>query len=397
MLVRILVPLLLVLSASVVTTLMIMARPEARQVDREPPRLLVETVRAERGDVSVVVLSRGTVAARTRTSLVSEVSGQIQSVAPTWVAGGFFRTGDVLLKIDPRNYAAAVKQAEANLARARTALAQEQALAEYASKDFETARALQAIDATQATALTLREPQLAQAEAEVASAQAALDKARDDLDRTTIRAPYDGLVRSKLTDLGQFVNPGTPLAETFAVDYAEVRLPVTAADLAFLDLPEGFTGTDSHTVPVRLSAQIGNRRVEWAAQIVRTEGVFDTQTRVLHAVAQVTDPYGLHRENGRENGREDGAPPLRIGTFVEAEIEGRALQNVFRIPRHALRPGNTLWIVDDADRLARTTVEVERADDQWIYARSGLEDGTRVTLTPLDNPLPGSPVRIMQR
>lgn len=387
MLVRILVPILLILGAIGVTTLMVIARPEAKQVDKDPPRLLVETIRARREDVSVTVPSQGNVEPRTRTSLVSEVSGQIVSVSPTFVAGGFFRRGDVLLKIDPRNYEAAVTQSQANVARARTALVQEQALAEYASEDFETARALQAIKAQQATALTLRQPQLAQAQAELDSALAALDKARDDLDRCTIRAPYDGLVRSKLSDVGQFVNPGTPLAEAFAVDFAEVRLPLTAADLAYLDLPEGFTGTTDQTVPVTLHARIGGRRHSWDARIVRTEGVFDAQTRVLYAVAQIDDPYGLNTD--------DPEPPLRIGTFVEADIQGRRLDGVFRIPRHALRPGNTLWVVDDGERLARAQVTVERADDEWIYASAGIADGTRVTLTPLDNPLPGSPVRVL--
>jgi RND family efflux transporter MFP subunit len=388
LLLRILVPLLLIAASIGGAVVMLLTRPEAKEAEPELARLLVEVIEVNPGDVTVTVESRGTVAARTRTSLVSEVTGRILSVAEPFVAGGFFREGDVLLRIDPRNYETAVTQAEAAVARARTAVEQERALARYAKEDFDRARELAAVRGDQATALTLREPQLAQARAELASAEAALVQAREDLARTVLRAPYDGLVREKLADVGQYVNPGTPVAELFAVDYAEVRLPLTAEDLAFLDLPETFGAAPASALPVTLRAQLGGEARSWPARLVRTEGVFDTRTRVLYAVAQIQDPYGLDRTWPQG--------PLRIGTFVTAEVQGSVLRDVYTIPRHALRPGERLWLVDEQERLARAQVEVVRADERRVYVRGGLEPGDRVALTPLEDPLPGAPVRVLQ-
>ena len=156
---------------------------------------------------------------------------------------------------------------------------------------------------------------------------------------------------------------------------------------AFLDLPETFGTGEAPSLPVSLQAELGGQERTWPARLVRTEGVFDTSTRVLYAVAQVEDPYGLDRDWAQG--------PLRIGTFVTARIEGSRLLDVYTVPRHALRPGNRLWVVDGQDRLARAEVEVVRADERQVYVRGELEPGSRVALTPLEDPLPGAPVRIL--
>lgn len=369
--------------ASTISFVLIQSRPAAMLQPPQAPALLVSTLVAEREAVTFRVESQGSVTPRTETTLVSEVAGQIVEVSPAFVAGGFFRAGDVLLRIDPRNYETEVKAASAQVAKARTQVATENALADYAYNDWQRLREF-STNAKVASDLTLRKPQLAAALAELESEEAALEKARRDLARTIIRAPYHGMVRSKRADIGQYVNTGTPIADTFAIDYAEVRLPLSQQDLRFLDLPDVME--PNQALDVRLSAVIGDAEQIWSARLVRSEGVFDAQSRVLYAVAQVEDPYRLV-------GNRDGEP-LRIGTFVSAEISGRQAGELFVLPRHALYRNDTVWVIDEESRIRPRPVEVLRADDDYVYVKSGLSDGDVVCVSPIDQPLPGTLVRV---
>ena len=223
----------LVLVAVLAFVGLVAAREQAVRIAAQPPAVLVDVAVARREPVTFAVRSHGVVTPRTRTTLVSEVSGQIVEVAPAFVSGGFFQRGDVLVRIDPRHYETARKRARSVVAQAQTQVATERALAEYAEQDWQRLRGLEAA-AGRASDLTLRKPQLAEAEAGLEYAQADLDKATEDLERTVVRAPYDGMVREKRADMGQFVNTGTALAVTFATDYAEVRLPLPQKDLRYL-------------------------------------------------------------------------------------------------------------------------------------------------------------------
>lgn len=380
---KILLPLLLVLGAVAITGMLISNRPEAAQRSTVPVPLLVSSIVVKREAVTHWVDSQGEVAPRTETTLMSEVSGQIQTVSPTFVSGGYFKAGDVLLRIDPRNYETQVKRARANVAKARTQIATENALAGYAVEDWERLRALRATTKT-ASDLTLRRPQLAQAIAELESSEADLQKAEDDLARTTIRAPYAGMVRNKRADVGQFVGMGAPLAEIFAVDYAEVRLPLTQNDLEFIDVPE--PGSESLHSEVALSTTIGQTRQSWSAELVRTEGVFDAATRVLYGVARVENPYALDQAETRE--------PLRIGTFVTARITGRDGGLMFVVPRVALSGTDRLWLIDKEDRLKAAQVSIVRRLEDRLYINDGLRDGDRICLTPLPSATTGMLVRV---
>lgn len=376
-------PIVFLVAAGGAAFWMVQARPEVVEAPAAEPSLLVRVATLHRERIDFTVASQGEVSPRTRTTLVSEVSGQIVEVAPAFVSGGFFQRGDVLVRIDPRIYEANLKRAEAEVARARTQVAIEGARASYAAADWERLRALQAAQG-EASDLTLRKPQLLEAKAELAARGADLRRAEEDLRRTVIRAPYDGMVREKLADVGQFVNVGVQLASAFAVDRAEVRLPLTQQDLRFVDTS---VLADGGTLAVTLYADVGDAGQSWDAAIVRSEGVFDATSRVLHVVAQVEDPYNLAG---------GGDAPLRIGTFVTAEIRGEAGGNFFVVPRHALARGDTLWIVDDAMRIHPRTVAPVRTDEGFAYIAEGLADGERYVAVPLDQPLPGMRVRATQ-
>ena len=378
---KIILPVAFIVAAVVASFAMIQARPDAPKEAAPKPALLVSVATARKEPIQFVISSRGLVSPRTQTTLVSEVSGQISEVSPDFVSGGFFSRGDVLIRIDARNYATLVKRARAEVAKARTGVATENALAGYAFDDWERLRELNAA-AGPASELTLRKPQLQQALAELESKEADLEKVQEDLRQTVIRAPYDGMVREKLADIGQYVNVGAQLVRTFAVDLAEIRLAVTQKDLRFLDLKKLNAGGE---LPVVLSASIGDQLFEWEARVVRSEGVFDAASRVLYIVAQVDDPYDL-AGSGRE--------PLRMGTFVTAAIDGLPGGELIAVPRHALSRGTTLWVVEGNSTIQPRIVRVVRTDDDMAYLDRGVADGEVYVTTPIDHPLPGMRVRL---
>ena len=361
---------------------MVQTRAAPTQMEREIPVLLVDAIEARREPVFFRVNTQGAVTPRTESNLVSEVSGQIVEVASNYVAGGFFREGELLLRIDPRNYQSALKSAQANVARVQTQVAKENALANFALDDWKTLRDLNASTGP-ISDLALRKPQLAEAIAESISAEAALEKAQEDLNRTSIRAPYDGMVQEKHADVGQYVNTGSQLALIFATDYAEIRLPITQRELALVDLPSA--DGSSLPLPVTLTSQAGKIQHTWQGLIVRSEGVFDSASRVLYVVAQVEDPYNQSGRNGEL---------LRIGTFVTASIQGRFGGALFTIPRHALQRGETLWIIDEQQKIYPRDVQIVSTDEEYAYVDGGLVNGDRYTITPIDQPLPGMPVRV---
>lgn len=360
---------------------MMQSRPQAAQTVALPPAVLVEVATAIREPVTFSVRSQGSIRPRTETTLVSEVSGQIIEASPEFVSGGFFDEGDVIIRIDPSNYQTAVKRARASVKRAETQVATENALAGYAEDDWQRLRELNAATKS-ASPLTLRKPQLAEALAELDSAEADYDKAIKDLNRTIIRAPYDGMVREKHADIGQFINTGGSLASIFATDFAEVRLPLTQQDLKFVTLPDRLNRVP---LPTTLKAEVGGEQQSWSAQIVRTEGIFDEAQRVLHVVARIKEPY-VRASVDKE--------PARIGTFVTAEIQGKAAGELFVVPRHSLSRGDTLWIVDDEQLIQPRAVDIVRSDQEFAYIDGGLEDGARYCVTPPSQPLPGMQVRI---
>ncbi len=362
---------------------MFMQQPNPASMEVLPPTMLVDVMRADPQSVQVTVKAQGTVIPRTETTLVSEVSGLITEVSPAFVSGGFFSKGDVLVRIDDRNYRAEVKRAEAAVAAAETNVTREAGLADYAREDWERARSiLQSSKA--ASDLALRKPQLTEALASLEFARADLEKRRGDLERTVIRAPYDGMIREKRADLGQFVNAGSAVAVTFSVGVAEVRLPLPDKELPFLELDDSLLAEGNGPV-VSLTADIGGRQHRWEGSIVRTEGVFDERSRVLYVVAEVADPYNQHGDIWDY--------PLRMGTFVEARIMGEELTNVVKLPRSVLRGNNRVWTVTDDNTLQPVEVAVTRTDEQSVLINRGLSAGQLVCVTLLDNPLPGTPVR----
>jgi RND family efflux transporter MFP subunit len=356
----------ILLAAVALAVLMVQMRPAPPRKDMVPLDPLVETLTLGLMTANFEVRSQGTVRPRTETVLSAEVSGTITSISPKFIAGGVFDDNEVLMRIDPTNYEVAVRQAEAIVRQRRI--------------EYEGAKKLRSQGYR-------AEVEYASAEAALAAGEAELVRARRNLERTYIRLPYEGIVRAKDADLGQFVNPGTRLGVVFATDYAEVRLPLTDSDLAFVELPDAteMTGSGSANGPeVTLTATQKGRQVAWTARIIRSEGVVDEKSRVTYAVARVDDPYGRHSDG----------PPLPVGTFVSATIEGAVAENVIRVPRSVLRGSDELIFVDEENKLRLRRVDVLRADAEYVYITGGASAGERVVASALEAPVNGMRVRI---
>lgn len=354
---------------------LIVNRPETKMMEAPPAVMRVEGSRLQATTYPVRVRSQGTIQPRTRSTLLPEVSAKVTEVSPSFRPGGFFSAGELLMKLDPVDYETALVVAKAELSQAEVVLAEESARAAQARENW---RALG--KSGEPGALALRLPQLAKAEADVAAAEARIAQAERNLDRTVIRAPYDGQVLEQLVDVGQYVTAGTALGRIFAVDYFEIRLPLPERGMSFLDLPERFRDGDvlAEPAPVHLRSLVDGRAHLWEGTLVRVESAIDETTRQITAVAQIDDPYAPS---------ETGRPPLKIGQFLEAEIEGRTLEKVFRIPRRAVRAGNEIILITPENRLRRLLVSPLLSDAEEIIiaadAPESAKEGDILCLTPI--------------
>lgn len=364
-------------------SLMMANKPKPPKKPLEDTSPLVEVMQPQVQSVQLKVEAHGVVQPRTETSLVSEVSGVVQEVSDRFVAGGHFSKGEVLLQIDPSDYLVSVEQAKARLASQQAKYEQEKARAEQARKEWDmTGRSRKS-----APLLALREPFLQEAKANVQSAQADLKKAEQKLARTVIRAPYAGMVKSKKVDIGQYVGVGNPLGVTFAIDYAEVRLPLTDQELAFIDLP-GWAEENSVLPDVTLKANYAGSAVEWPAKLVRMEGGVNEQSRVHYTVARISDPYALLQKDSQQQ-------PLKVGSFVTAVIHGKQLTDVVKLPREAFRDLDKVMVSDKNNQLHIRRLNVVRAQADIVYVDGGLEAGDRIVMTTLESPVQGMKLRIL--
>lgn len=338
---------------------------------------LVLTWEASAQTVQLSSFTHGSVQPRTESDLIPEVSGRVINMNSALVSGGFFKKGDVLLEIDPLDYEVGLEQAKAAVASAQSELIN-------ARKAHE--RQLNLAE-KQSTSESQRDDALNRmqlADARLREARARLSRAERDLARTSITAPYDGRVRSERVDIGQFVTRGAPIASIYATDFAEVRLPVQDEELAFLQLPlDGVTRENATLPTAMLRARFAGKQHEWESTIVRTEGELDPQTRMVNVIARVEAPY---QTTGNR-------PPLAIGLFVEAEILGRLVDDIFIVPRSALQAGKQLYIIDQDNKLHFRDVNILRVVGEQVYIHGGLKTGEIVCMSTLNNAIEGMTVR----
>ena len=356
------------------------ARPE---VKRTP---LVEVVEVSPAPYDFVVQAHGTVVPRREGDLVPQVSGSVAWVSPVLASGGFFAEGDPLLRIDPSDYEVAMESARAAVARAQS---------EANRARRELARQRQLANRSVASQTNLDDAENAErvAAASLRETEARLVQAQRDLGRTEITAPYAGRVRSADLDVGEFVVRGASVAKIYAVDFAEVRLPIPDSDLGFVDLPLVGGPERVEAAPqVLLRARFAGQERTWKGRIVRTEGEIDPRSRMVHVVAEVEDPYG-RKQSTQDTGN---STPLAAGLFVEADIFGHRVEEAVELPRIALRSDGTILVVDENDAVYKRRVDVLRAQSDRIVLGPGLEAGEKVVISPLDGVVDGMKVRLLE-
>jgi len=340
-------------------------KEQAPPAEKQAIRARLAELKVE--DYQVVIKTNGLVQAHNQVALSAEVSGRVISISESFEAGAYFARNELLVELDPRDYETAVAVAEANLLGAEAAL-------ELAQETYERNEGLAAKNGVSLAVLKQSFAEQAQASATLDTAKAQLAQAKRDLDRTRILAPFDGRVLSKNVGLGQSVGPGAPLGNIFAVDYAEVRLPIAGKELQYLRLPE--LSTDQ-PVPVQLTDAINPESTAvWDANIVRTEGTLDVDSLELFAIARIDDPFGL----------ETGQEPLRVGQPVIASIAGSTLKDVVKVPRVAVRQLDQVYLVnrneDDELVLQGKTLEPVWTDEDYLIVRDPeIKDGQLLATT----------------
>ena len=315
-------------------------KPSARKWGGGPPSSVgVETVQLEASNYPVWIKSYGSAEPLTRTQLVSEVSGRVIEVANNIRAGLSFKKGDILLTIDPRDYQIEVDVAKSTVADAWVKYKEELAQADVAERDWNATPGSEG-----GRDLALRKPQVAAALASFDASKARLAKAELNLERTEVKAPFDGKILKQMVDLGQVLNPSQTIAEIYSTDFIEVRLPVKAQDLAHIKLPDysqtqGNTPekNQDHLPAVLFEGELGGKTFTWEGKLVRSEGAFDSSTRMLYVVAKLDNPFVSSPE----------LPALRVGQFLRAKIEGNQLMDVYAIPRRAVSQSNMIALANN--------------------------------------------------
>ena len=365
-------PLLILLGSIGVFVIMVKLKPEAEFQKPEVTHQLVEVLLALPQDVEAKISSQGTIRPEHEIVVTSEVTGKV-----TWISDGLrdganFDDGDTLLKIEKRDYELALISMESNLFQARVALQREKAESELANIEWKR------VGTGDASSLTLREPQLAQARAVLAAAEAAYEQSKRSLQRTSIVAPFNGRVRKKTVDLGTNLFPGNRIADIYATSFLEVRLPITDKDISFLGIPlDGAMLKKRDRPKVRLIASYGGDDFEAEGFVVRSESEIDPKTRMISVIATIPN-----KNNARS---------LKVGMFVNAEIIGLSYPNIIIVPRNAVKE-DMVWVVQE-EKLRRKSVEVLRFEDDYAFITDGLLMNDQVLITRLSSYVDGMPVR----
>lgn len=365
---KIITPIVVIGMSLLVSAFILNVEPEVKKRPHHKKIQVVDTVTLKAQTWAATIDTQGSVEARTMTTLVSRVSGDVVWVSEELKPGGFFEKGALLLKIEAIDYQLAIKTAEAELAEARFIYQEEQAQSAQALLNWKRLGRTE-----QANDLVLRKPQLAKSKAVVDSAKAKLQRAKLDLKRTHIRAPYAGRVLEQYVDIGQFLSSGKELVKLFAIDRVEVRLPLSDKQREQLDLPRFYRGESSQQDKQRLAidimATIGGVKHRWEGVFNRVEGAMNRETRQQYIVADIEDPYQRNK---------DGRPPLELGQFVSAQLKGRRNENLFVIPRSAVHGDNQVMLVDADNRIQRHSISIIAEEGAFVIVGGGLKAGDKL-------------------
>ncbi len=343
--------------------------------ESEIPLPIVHTVPVSIGEIPMTISGEGTVQALAEIQLVPQVSGKVVYVSDHLVNGGGFQKNELLLSIEPDDYEIDVILAEAGLRDAESKYETAQQESQAAINEWNRIHPDQVVPP-----LVAKKPQLEAALAGLKARGAELEKARLDLRRTKIKAPFNGRVSTEQVGMGQYVTFGQTLATLYSTDAVEIVVPMESRALKWFDVP-GFTTHNQTGATAKVLADVAGKECQWNGQVVRIQGKIDEKTRMVHVVIRVDDPYGTH-------------PPLTVGQFVELEISGYRVENAALIPRAALHEENTVWAVNPEEgRLYIRKIHIARMDARGVIVQGGFKTGEHVAVSHLKTVTNGMKVR----
>ena len=360
-------PILVILIGSFFAFIISVSSPKPKKGIELPKPTPVFYEVVTKKNITLEIFTNGEVKPLNEINLISQVSGQIVEAADEFVDGGIIKAGSPLVWIDDRDYKLAVISAESRGAQASKLLEREIAESELAKNDWEE------LGLGEASPLTLRIPQLKEAEAAEKAALADLEKAKLNLERTIVKLPFQGIIREKRTGVGQFVGAGSVLATAFSTEEVLIALPLTDTELSYLGLPLAYEEEKPFTGPkVKFLSTVSNKTFEWEGRIVRTAGSIDPPTRLVYVYAEVINPY-------------QQSPPLAIGMFVDAIIEGKTIKDGFLVPNSAINNNSNIYVIDINDNLEIREIEVLGTENDYVILKGEIYEGERVVVSPLNN------------
>ncbi|MCC8996217.1 MAG: efflux RND transporter periplasmic adaptor subunit [Nitrosomonas sp.] len=383
---QLLLALLVIVFGVAIAIAILLFPPQAEQAidDTKPVLPAVKFVVASPQRIRIDVHSSGRIMAQTEIDLVSGVSGNIVKLSKQFLSGSFFSKGDLLVSIDPAEYDLRIAQAQAQVMEAQYQLTREEAEAAQAREEW------QQLGQGAPNSLSLRIPQLKEKKAKLIAEQEELKNAKLLRQRTEIRAPFDGRVRSRNVGDGQYVTTGAVLGRIYDSDIAEVRLPLSPSEIALIDFVDTAHMNTAlmQKIPVTLTGDYQGRRQTWQADITRSEGVVDSDTGKIMMVAQIKDPFGLKTKK-RASLTEQPFAILPIGLYVDAKIAGRWLDQIMVLPTAALFKEREVAVIDHENRIRIRGVKVIRKERNQVLIDAGIETGERILVSGLAHLIDG--------
>ena len=355
------------------------SKPQMKKQKMATPLPMVRTMVVQTASKDMAIVGEGTVRALREIDLAPQVNGKVVFLSPSMINGGEFKKGETLLRIEPEDYRLAVVLQESKVKNAQSLLRLAEEEAEAAKEEWGQLYQDDDKAGKEPSPLVLKQPQLAAAKAKLAADQADLKNSLLSLERTKLKAPFNGRVDVEDVGLGQYVRVGEELATLFSTDVVEIVLPLEDESLFWFHVP-GFTPGDGPGAKATVRARLAGRDCTWEGSVVRAEGKMDQQTRMVRVVVRVENPYVAK-------------PPLAVGLFVTVEIKGRHMADMAVIPRSALHQGDTVWVLDSDDRLHFQKVSVARIYGEEVQIENGLKNGELVVITPLQTVTDGMMVR----
>jgi RND family efflux transporter MFP subunit len=385
MFLKIAIPVIIIIAGFVIMKALISGRPEPAKEVRENPGILVEVFKAEKADTQVMVKGTGAVESAQEVTLIPQVSGRIVYAAPNLNVGGYFKKDAILFEIENTDYKLALERAKSAWAKAEYDLATIESQAQIARSEWDQ---INRDSSTPANPLVLYEPQLKSSRAALASASAQVEQAKLDLERTKIKAPFNARIRSENIDPGQYVKSGNSVAVLAGTDTAEIAVPLSLAELQWLEIPrhgERLNGADAS-----VHLHISGNTYTWDGRVVRSTGEVNPKSRMMQLIVEIKDPYGLNKK------KDTASPSLAAGTFVEVHIKGKTLKEVFIIPRTSLRDNRTIWVMDKENKLRIKNVTPLRMERENVIISKGIAEGDMIVKTNISGAADGMKLRRMK-